>query len=101
MKKANIFIFGSLILATLLGRYGQAISYFLDEHMKETKPVYYLTVITMISIVLFLVTYLFTYIVFKKRDVTAEVQRLYLFVIGVIGLITSIWSLFVLIMWWE
>lgn len=54
MKKVNIFIFGSLILATLLGRYGQDISYFLDEHMKVTRPVYYLTVITVISIVLFL-----------------------------------------------
>ncbi|MFJ7736461.1 hypothetical protein ACIQ2D_08955 [Lysinibacillus sp. NPDC097287] len=100
MKKVHVLIFGSLILATIVGVFGQGIAYFMNENIVKTYPIYYLTALTMISIFLYLVTFALTYIYFKKLKNENDIFGLYLFAICFLGLPTSLWSLFVLAMWW-
>ena len=100
MIKANVFILGSLILATILGIFGQGISYFMNENIAKISPVYYLTVLTMISVFLYLVTSVLTYIAIKKQKIEKNKFGLYPLAICAIGLPISLWSVFVLAMWW-
>ncbi len=100
MIKANVLIIGSIILATILGIFGQGIAYFLNENIIEIHPIYYLTALTMISVFLYLVTPVLTYIVIKKQIIEKGRFGVYTLVISTIGLPTSFWSLFVLAMWW-
>ncbi|MDM5215097.1 hypothetical protein QUF94_27675 [Peribacillus sp. NJ4] len=96
MIKANILILGSIILATILGIFGQGISYFMNENIAKIYPIYYLTGLTMISVFLYLVTY----ISIKKQKIVKDKFGVYPLAICAIGLPTSLWSLFVLAMWW-
>ena len=48
--KANVFICTFLFSATVLAIFGQDISYFMDKNIIKLNPIYYLTVITGISI---------------------------------------------------
>ncbi|KMT22504.1 hypothetical protein CLCY_10c00490 [Clostridium cylindrosporum DSM 605] len=56
MKKIKFFIYGSVVLATILGVYAQDISYYMSSNFEKIYPLYCLTVLTLISITLFLVT---------------------------------------------
>ncbi|MFC9601824.1 hypothetical protein ACFTQL_29470 [Peribacillus butanolivorans] len=100
MMKANVLILGSIILATILGIFGQGISYFMNENIAKIYPVYYLTGLTMISVFLYLVTPVLTYISIKKQKIEKDKFGVYPLAICAIGLPTSLWSLFVLAMWW-
>ncbi|WP_141431130.1 hypothetical protein [Bacillus sp. 03113] len=100
MIKANVLILGGIILATILGIFGQGISYFMNENIAEIYPVYYLTALTMISVFLYLVTPVLIYISIKKQKIEKEKFGVYVLVTCAIGLPTSLWSLFVLAMWW-
>lgn len=88
----------SMILATILGIYGQDIAYFLNRTVVTVSPVYFLTIITAASVLLFLVTPVLVY----KLNINSDIKR-YAMTVGVNFLISipiSLWSLFVLIMWW-
>lgn len=101
MKKETILIFSSLTVAALLGIYGQDLAYFLDG-MKEIKlPVYYLTGITLVSILLFITTLflIYTFVIHEKIKKTRLVP--YIFLTLLIGIPTSLFSLFAVAMWWE
>ncbi|MDH6651179.1 hypothetical protein COE67_17045 [Priestia megaterium] len=100
MIKANLLICISLILATVSGIFGQDISYFIDKHIMKLSPIYYLTAITYISIFLYLLTILLTYIFNKKNKLKKSILDLYWLVILGFSLFISFWSLFVLAMWW-
>lgn len=100
MRKANIIIFGSLILATIFGIFGQGMAYFLKENFVEISPIYYLTVLTIISIFLYLSCFVLTYLQYKKQRINKGRLKIYFSVFGCISLLTSCWSLFVLAMWW-
>ncbi|MEH7294824.1 hypothetical protein COJ92_27515 [Priestia megaterium] len=100
MIKANLLICISLILATVLGIFGQDISYFIDKDIMKLSPIYYLTAITYISIFLYLLTILLTYIFNKKNKLKKSILDLYWPVILGFSLFISFWSLFVLAMWW-
>ena len=94
--KANILIFTFLFLATSLAIFGQDISYFMDKNLIRLNPIYYLTAITSLSIFLYLITTVFTYIINKRNS------NLYVYFFVVLGfsLFVSLWSLFILAMWW-
>jgi len=94
--KANILIFTFLFLATSLAIFGQDISYLMDKNLIRLNPIYYLTAITSLSIFLYLITTVFTYIINKKNN------NLYVYFFVVLGfsLFVSLWSLFILAMWW-
>lgn len=59
---AHVLMFGSLMAASILGIYGQGMAYFMNEKIAEIPPIYYLTVLTFISIFLYVITDLLTYI---------------------------------------
>ena len=100
LVKYNILIFGSLILATVLGIFGQGITYFISDNFSEIREIYCLTTLTITSILLYLVTILFTFIAIKMKTLDINKLPIYFIIIGFIGIITSLWSLFVLTMWW-
>ncbi|GEN87923.1 hypothetical protein OSO01_26620 [Oceanobacillus sojae] len=53
MKKNNIIVLGSFILAVILGIFGQDFAYLLNGIFPESYPIYNLSVLTLISIFLF------------------------------------------------
>ncbi|XID93878.1 hypothetical protein ACF3MZ_04950 [Paenibacillaceae bacterium WGS1546] len=100
MVKSNILIFGSLTLATILGIFGQGITYFINDTFVEIDLISCLTILTVTSILLYLAAVLFAYIAGKKKMIDKNKIRRYFPIIGSIGTLTSLWSVFVLAMWW-
>ncbi|RCW76873.1 hypothetical protein [Saliterribacillus persicus] len=100
MRNATTIIFGNLIIATYLGIYGQSVADFLNENFIKISPIFYLTILTFTSVFLYLSSFVYTYLLYKKKRIEKDKIDLYLPVILGIGLLTSCWSLFVLAMWW-
>lgn len=101
LKKEHYFIWMLMIIATILGVYGQSLAYFVDEHMANTNPpIYYLTIFTVISVLIYLVTPLLAYLMMKVKKIDKEFTHIYIFGFGMIGICVSIWSVFVCAMWW-
>jgi len=99
-KKTTAIILGSLILATIFGVFGQGMAYFLNENFAKIPPIYYLTVLTIISVFLYLISFVMTYLQYKKQGIEEVKLVSYFSVIGCIGILTSCWSILVLAMWW-
>lgn len=102
IKQTNkiIYMYLSMIVALLLGVYGQDISYFIADNILGLLPVYYLTAVTIISIFLFLRPYIIV-LKFKEKQKFGEKQLALFFLVNtLVGTITSFGSLFALIMWW-
>ena len=97
--RANIFIFGSLITATIFGLFGQSIAYFMNDHIVTTAPIYYLTGLTIASYTFYLLPII--YVIFKRKQLKFGTLIYFLLFIFGIGIPTSTWSLFVLAMWWS
>jgi hypothetical protein len=95
-----MLIFAFLFLATALAIFGQDISYFMDKNIIKLNPIYYLTAITCISIFLYLITIVLTYILNKKNKLKKSNLDVYWLVILGLSLFVSLWSLVVLAMWW-
>ena len=100
MKKAKTVIFGSFILATICGIFGQDLAYLLNKSYSNIQPIAYLTVLTILSIALFLNSFVMTYFQYKKQRIQKQTLGLYFTGFGVIALLISCSSLFVLAMWW-
>lgn len=100
MKKTNVFIFASLLLATICGIFAQDMAYFLHENLIALSPIIYLTAITIISLLLFALSFVLAYLQYKKRQIEKNKIVSYLSVSGVVGGLTSCWSLFILAIWW-
>lgn len=85
-----------LIVATLLGIFGQDISYYLNEQFPTIKLTTAITIVTFLSIGLYIFITIFVS-VFKKT------KKLYLIgcvlACALIGLPISMWSFFVWAMW--
>ena len=96
--RANIFIFGSLILATTFGLFGQSIAYFINENIVKTAPIYYLTGLTIASYIFYILPII--YVIFKRKLIKFDTLIYFLLFVFGIGVPTSTWSLFVLAMWW-
>lgn len=94
MKRVQVLIIGSLLVATAFGIYGQHVSYFIGDHVAYTNPVYCLTLLTVISLLLYGLTPVFTFVYARKLFVP------YLLANGLLGVPVSFFSLFVLAMWW-
>ncbi|MFS0765794.1 hypothetical protein [Peribacillus phoenicis] len=100
MRLANVLIVGSFVLATVLGIYGQDLSYYMDRTIVEISPIYYLTGLTGLSIFLYLAALSLTFLFYKKQKIQKDKFGIYLAVICMIGTATSLWSTFVTAMWW-
>lgn len=96
IKRLKIFICGSIALATLLGLKAQYIAYYIGNHIEKISPLYCLTVLTVISIILFLITHLLIYKFIQKQKKFDP----YIIINSIVGIYVSSFSLFVMIMWW-
>ena len=101
MKKWHFLLWVLIISATLLGLFGQALAYFVDEIMaSNVPPIYYLTIITVISIILYLATPFLVSVLVKFKKTDNKFNDVYILGTVMVGLIVSLWSVFVCIMWW-
>lgn len=90
-----------MIIATALGIFGQSLAYFVDELMANTKPpIYYLTTFTIISVFIYLVIPIFSFLMIRAKKIDKEFTLPYTLGFGIIGVVISIWSVFVCLMWW-
>ncbi|GGP13283.1 hypothetical protein GCM10011346_32820 [Oceanobacillus neutriphilus] len=87
-------------MAIILGIFGQDFAYLLNGIFPESYPIYNLTILTLISIFLFLNSLVMIYFQYKKQRMNKEKLGRYITLFVIAGLLTSWWSLFVLIMWW-
>ena len=81
-----------LIVATLLGIYGQDLSYYFNDRFPEIELATAITVITFLSIGLYIIIPSFLLIFRKMKGV-------YLIGFALVGIPISIWSFFVWAMW--
>lgn len=97
MKRFLIYFIPLFLLATYLGIGSQDLAYWMQDHVYDTWPIYYVTAFCVISIVLYLLAMLIVILFSRKRkgDTTAYIV-LMLFVAGPV----SLWSVFVTLMWW-
>ncbi|MDF2546133.1 MAG: hypothetical protein K0R93_1031 [Anaerosolibacter sp.] len=100
MIKLHFFMYGSMILATMLGVYAQSISYYINSNIVKISPLYSLTVLTMISILLYTVPPMFAYKFINKQQNGEASYVPHIYINSLLGVSISVWSLFVLIMWW-
>ena len=100
----RIFIFINIILATVIGTYAQNIaSYIVGDYSISTEQLYLyiLTVLTTLSIISFCVIPILIHLFVKKHQLKDE-YLLYIFLVADIlaGVLTSMFSVFVLAMSW-
>lgn len=101
LKKKHLFLWVLMIIATVLGVYGQSLAYFVEEHIGVTnRSLYYLTIFTVISVLIYLVIPLLAYLMMRLKKVDEKFTLLYVFGFGMIGICVSLWSVFVCAMWW-
>lgn len=105
IKEFRIFIFINIILATVIGTYAQNIaSYVVGDYSINITQLYLyiLTVLTTLSIILFLIIPILIHLFMKKHQLKDEYLLYILLVVDIsIGIPTSIGSVFVLAMSWR
>lgn len=100
MKKLKIIIFLSIIIATVLGIYAQDISYFIDGNLMDISLIHSITIITVVSMLLYLATPILVYKHTKKQKTPKKNLSFYLWANSILGIPISAWSFFVMVMWW-
>lgn len=100
MKKFYGLLIGSFLLATIFCVFGQGIAYFLSEYFIPIWPVYYLTGLTILGFLLYLLTALLIFSSFKKQDSTYKYLEPIVVLLFITAFSASLWSLFVTAMWW-
>lgn len=100
LNKGHFFIWILMIIATALGIYGQSFAYFLVDITNTAKAVYYLTTLTVFSILIYLVIPILAYWLIRLEKIHDRFIPLYILIFGMIGISVSLWSIFVCVMWW-
>jgi hypothetical protein len=100
MIKTKAASLSSVILASFLGIFGQGMAYYFNENFFRISPLFYLTLLTIVSLILYITSILLTFILYMKREILSVDFWTYFSLIGFIGLFISSWSIFVLAMWW-
>lgn len=101
MKKLYGLLIGSFLLATIFCVFGQGIAYFLSEHFVTIWwPIYYLTGLTILGFLLYLLTAFLIFHLFKKQESAHKYLEPISVLLFITALSASIWSLFVTAMWW-
>ncbi|PLS17839.1 hypothetical protein CVD28_09060 [Bacillus sp. M6-12] len=98
MIRANVLIFSVLLLATVLGVYAQDIEYFLSSNFNNLSPFVWLAVVTVSSWFLYVYALVLVFFFTWKGMFKKNQFLVYLFVILGVGVLISLWSLFVLAM---
>ena len=92
----SAFVIVGLIFATILGIFGQNISYYFNERFPTIKLTTSITVVTFISIGLYIIIPISLFIFNKTEKINLYACGM---VCVLIGLPISLWSLFVWGMW--
>lgn len=101
IKRCKLIICLNVILAFTLGIFAQDIAgYLAGDTLSGYVQLYWLTSVTILSILLFLVTPVLSYIFFRKSENKRELFVVYVIPSTFVGIFTSLFSLFVLIMTW-
>ena len=102
IKRFKFFVCVSIILATIMGGYAQDIAYYIVGNSPNTTQIYLnlLTILTVLSVGLFVVTPIGIYIFIKKTSVDDLILNLCLIADIAIGALTSVFSIFVMAMSW-
>ncbi|TWT07706.1 hypothetical protein FQV26_07815 [Planococcus sp. CPCC 101016] len=100
MRKISIWMIGCFLMATIICIFGQGLAYFLSENIAPIAPVYYLTGLTILGVLLYVVTGVLLYFFFKKQTITSENQGICLMILGIVAPSSSAWAFFVTVMWW-
>lgn len=102
ITRFKFFVCVSIILATIMGVYAQDIAYYIVGNSPNTTQIYLnlLTILTVLSVGLFVVTPIGIYIFIKKTSVDDLILNLCLIADIAIGALTSVFSIFVMAMSW-
>lgn len=101
--KFKWFIVISVILASIIGIYGQSITYYIVDNILGRDVfslVGCLTILTLLSVLLFLIPAILIWVGIKKSKLSKQVFSKYFLTDVTIGCFISLWSILVLIAWW-
>ena len=97
-----VMLVAAVVIATLFGFFGQDIAYWLNENLLGAiAPVYYLTVLTLISLALFLTVIIYMYLGYRRQRIKKDQFYIFFPVTLTLTMLVSSWSVFVLAMWWR
>jgi len=99
-KILAIFLIGITLFAAFLGWYAQDIAYYFENHLLYQDPFKTLIVVTITSFGLFIISFVINTILLVIQKVKTRIYIILLIANVFIGFFVSIWSLFVLAMWW-
>lgn len=98
-NKIRVFLYGSILVAIILGVYAQNIAYFLYNNL-DIPLLVGLSLITILSILLFLIPPIMRSKVNRRNKVRKKEINIYLGINTLIGIVISAFSLIVLVAWW-
>ncbi len=101
--KFKCFVVISVILASVIGIYGQTMTYYIVDNIftrGTLSTVACITSLTILSILLFLVSSMATFVGIKQSKLREEVFSKYLFVDLILGCLISLWSVLIITVWW-
>ena|SRR5699024_6761664 len=96
----SLILILTILLATFLGWFAQDIAYYFADHLFYQDPFTTLIVVTIISISLFIISFVLNTILLAKQKINPKIYTILLLVNVFIGFFVTLWSLFVLAMWW-
>ncbi|WP_019377168.1 hypothetical protein [Virgibacillus halodenitrificans] len=88
------------LFAACLGLFAQDIAYYFADHLFDAPPFQVLIVVTLTSIAIFLMVFIAEMIILVRQQVKSILLKRMLFTNVLIGIFVSMWSWFVLAMWW-
>lgn len=103
MKNSKRFLIVYSILFVifyLLSIYAQDLAYILDRHVIAWHPLYYVTVLTVIATVFFLIMYFYGIVLLIKQKVDTKVATMVLIVSALLGVPRLLLNIFIAVMWW-
>lgn len=89
-----------MLFAAFLGWYAQDIAYYFENHLFYQDPFKTLIIVTITSVVLFIISFVINTILLAIQKVKPRIYIILLIANVFIGFFVSLWSLFVLAMWW-
>ncbi len=99
VKVLSIVLLFMILFAGYLGMFAQDIAYYFADLFDET-PFKMLNIVTITSIGLFILIFVIQLILFTRKKIKPKLFVRMLMATVSIGGLVSLWSLFILIMWW-
>ncbi len=97
----TVFLIGITLFAAFTGVYAQDIAYYFENHLFYQDPLKTLIIVTITSISLFLISFVLNTILLSIQKIKPRIYIILLIANVFIGFFVSLWSLFVLLMWWH